>query len=103
MPKSSEKTARTPSILAMFPAKIKKKTAEIVGVSVASVTKYLDPNYVSKAERKTYTFDKEPTGCDEFIKMINMYGGGAKGFCKASELTEDEKKDLIKLQKEIYL
>ena len=32
-----------------------------------------------------------------------MYGGGAKGFCKASELTEDEKKDLIELQKEIYL
>lgn len=40
--------------------RVKTQTAKIVGVSVASVTKYLIDGYIPKAARVKYDFDGRP-------------------------------------------
>lgn len=81
---------------------VKTQTAKIVGVSVASVTKYLIPNYIPKAERKQNTFEGTVCGSQDFIKKLQGARNDIERFCAAYSLTDEEWKELKVLQKEIY-
>lgn len=84
-----------------YRTKNKSQTAREVGVSVASVNKYLIPNFVPAAQRITYTFDKEPTGSYRWIQELLKAENPIKEFCAGYELSEDEWTDLKSLQEEI--
>ena len=73
---------------------VKSKVAKELGISPATVTKYLIPNYVPKAAADAPTFDK-PIDLD-----ITMFKGDLSKLC---ELSEEEWKDLKELQKEILI
>ena len=73
--------------------KVKKRVAEKLGISASTVSKYIDPAYVPKAERVKIEFDVAPPGCGDFIQFI---GGAAtrkekfEKFCEYCELSEEE-------------
>lgn len=72
---------------------VKTKTAKIVGVSVASVSKYLIEGYIPKAARVVYEFTKEPkpiTDLKSFLDNLNSI----------TKLTNEEWEDMQKLQRE---
>ena len=73
---------------------VKSKVAKELGISPATVTKYLIPNYVPKAAADTPAFNK-PIDLD-----ITMFKGDLSKLC---ELSEEEWKDLKELQKEILI
>ena len=75
----------------------KSLTARTVGVSVASVNKYIKDDYIPIAERMIYTFDKEVKGIDNQILRFCSEGAVLDLF----NLTEEEEADMIELQKEI--
>lgn len=82
--------------------KVKKKVAEIVGVSPSTVSKYILPDYVPKAERKTVALDIEPRGIGQIVEIIkNSSDRPAKAFADACKLSEDEWAELKEMQKEI--
>lgn len=72
---------------------VKSKVAKELGISPATVTKYLIPNYVPKAAAVP-AFDK-PITLD-----ITMFKGDLSKLC---ELSEEEWADLKELQKEIMI
>ena len=82
--------------------KVKSQTAKIVGVSVASVNKYLIPDYIPKAERQTYSFTDTPRGPEDFIQKLQAAADNRERFIIAYSLSDEEWEDLKKLQKEIY-
>ena len=88
---------------------IKSKTAQIVGVSPSTVTKYLIPNYQSQRYAAPPTpFEDEPAGVEPFISSIisiidsqNLLPAAA--FCKACELTDNEWKEMKEIQKGVII
>ena len=88
---------------------VKSKTAQIVGVSPSTVTKYLIPNYQSqRSAAAPVPFDGEPAGVGPFISSIisivdsqNLLPAAA--FCKACELTDDEYKEMKEIQKGVMI
>ena len=72
---------------------VKSRVAEMVGCSVSSVTKYLIPNYVPKADRVKIVFEGEPAACEEMIKNFSF---------GIFSLSEEERADLEVLKKEIF-
>lgn len=87
---------------------VKSRTAEIVGVSVASVNRYLIPNYVPAAQRNLPQCSETPLGYTDFIEKINAtidstYCSPIAAFCKVCELTEDEWEELKKIQELIMV
>lgn len=83
---------------------VKSQTAKICGVSPASVTKYLIKDYKARKDIKVEKFNKEVTGCQSFIDFINQNSNAAiLNFCDFCKLSEEEKKDLKELQKEILV
>lgn len=83
---------------------VKSKTAEIVGVSVASVNRYLIPNYVPAAQRNLPECTETPLGYIDFVEKIiatidSTYCSPIQAFCKVCELTDDEWAELKELQK----
>ena len=85
---------------------VKSQVAKIVGCSPASVTKYLIPNYVPKAQRIQITFDKKANDCGGFIMKINdliAQGYGVpKALLKTCSIDATEKAELEVLRKEIF-
>ena len=79
----------------------KSQTAREVGVSVASVNKYLIKDYVPVAQRVVHEFDKEPTGSWGFVKQLRESENPFETFSKSYELSEEEWEDLRELQKEV--
>ena len=79
---------------------VKSQVAKIVGVSVASVTKYLQPNYIPKAKRTTSSFTGFAAVLD--VDSIRNLDGAAIASWLVG-LTEEEKADLEELQKEILV
>lgn len=74
---------------------VKTRTAKIVGVSVASVTKYLIPDYKPKSERQEEViFSKQPTSPSPL---------SWQSFFDSCSLSENEWEELKLLQKEIYI
>lgn len=87
---------------------VKSKTAEIVGVSVSSVNRYLIPNYVPAAQRNIPKQTEQPKGYMDFVeKMIATVDSqnctAAAAFCKVCELTDEEWAELKELQKGIVI
>ena len=88
---------------------VKSKTAQIVGVSPSTVTKYLIPNYQSqRSAAAPPPFEGELTGVEPFISSIisivdsqNLLPAAA--FCKACELTDDERKEMKEIQKGVMI
>ena len=74
---------------------VKKRVAEILGISPSTVSKYIIPNYKSQKETKI-EFSMPPRGCRAFIKGI------MDDFCDACRLTEEEWDELKKFQKEYF-
>lgn len=75
---------------------VKKRVAEILGISPSTVSKYIIPNYKSQKETKI-EFSMPPRGCKEFIKNIQ-----GTNFCDACRLTEEEWNELKQFQKEYF-
>lgn len=75
---------------------VKKRVAEILGISPSTVSKYIIPNYKSQKETKI-EFSTLPRGCKVFIKNIQE-----KNFCDACRLTEEEQNELKQFQKECF-
>ena len=87
---------------------VKSKTAEIVGVSVASVSRYLIPNYVPAAQRNLPECIETPLGYTDFVEKIiatidSAYCSPVQAFCKVCELTDDEWDELKELQKGLII
>ena len=72
---------------------VKKVVAERLGISPATVSKYIDPNYVPLSDRFEIKFDKQPPGCAAFHDFV---ASGAtleekmQNFCSYCNLSEDE-------------
>lgn len=75
---------------------VKKRVAEILGISPSTVSKYIIPNYKSQEEIKI-EFSIQPRSSRSFIKRIDEVG-----FCDACRLTEEELDELISFQKEVF-
>lgn len=84
-----------------FQTKNKALTARTVGVSAASVSKYIVADYVPKSQRIVKETNFTCAGVDNFIEQIKT-GDVIEMFCKGFELTEDEWAGLKELQKEVF-
>lgn len=85
---------------------VKSQVAKIVGCSPASVTKYLIPDYVPKAQRTKITFLKLPNDCGDFITKIKeeiaQNCGISEALLKTCSIDATEKAELEVLRKEIF-
>jgi hypothetical protein len=81
---------------------VKSQVAKIIGCSPSTVSRYIVEDYAENT-MPIVGFSKSIGNCDSFKATIAELGGGAIGFCKACNLTEAEKLDLLELQKEICL
>ena len=87
---------------------VKSQTAKICGVSPASVTKYLIPNYVSQKDKVEVTFDKTIPGVNSFIEQIkntmsNLNCSAAAALCEVCKVTNQEWEEVKIMQKEIMI
>lgn len=85
---------------------VKSQVAKIVGCSPATVTKYIIKDYIPKAQRKDIKFDIEMKGCKEFLLAIQNREttiSFSEIFEKTTTLTTEEKEELEKLKKEIFI
>lgn len=84
-----------------FGNKNKSLTARLLGISPASVARYIVPNYVRKADRVMEVFNGRPS----IISMdkIASFDGAARLGYFLTHMSEDEKKDIEQLQKEIFI
>lgn len=82
---------------------VKKRVAEIIGCSPSTVSKYIVPNYVSKKERKTYTFDGYVGNSEWLIDIFKMFDNSGARLCELCMLGENEWEEMRELQKEIYV
>lgn len=81
----------------------KSQVARDLGISVASVNKYLIPNY-SAAKVELPKCSAIPLGYEDFAeRMISIIDtqscSAATAFCKVCELTDDEWEELKEIQK----
>ena len=82
---------------------VKKRVAEIIGCSPSTVSKYIIPNYVSKKERKTYTFEGYVGDSKWLIDIFKTFDDPGARLCELCMLGENEWEELRQLQTEIYL
>ena len=83
-----------------YQIKVKSKVAKILGISASSVSKYIRPDYVPKAERMVSTFAGVPSS----FNMENIDRNDSAAIVKfLTQLSSEEKEDLKELQKEIYI
>ena len=82
---------------------VKKRVAEIIGCSPSTVSKYIVPNYVSKKERKSYTFEGHVGDSEWIIDIFNMFDNPGARLCELCMLGENEWEEMRELQKEIYV
>lgn len=82
---------------------VKKRVAEIIGCSPSTVSKYIIPGYVSKKERKTYTFDGYVGDSEWMIEIFTTLGNAGHQLCNLCMLGKNEWEEMKELQKEIYV
>lgn len=88
---------------------VKSKTAQIVGVSPSTVTKYLIPNYTSQRQSAAapVTFEGELAGVQPFIDAIiaDMHKAqtAAEAFCKNCCLSAEEWAKISEIQKGVMI
>lgn len=77
---------------------VKAQVARELGISAASVTRYLIPNYTPQSLRRQITCDAEPSSPAAFIEQLK----GGEQFSELTKLTAAEQIELEELRKEIY-
>ena len=77
---------------------VKAQVARELGISAASVTRYLIPNYIPQSLRRQITCDAEPSSPVAFIEQLK----GGEQFSELTKLTAVEQIELEELRKEIY-
>lgn len=82
---------------------VKKRVAEIIGCSPSTVSKYIVPNYVSKKERKTYTFEGYVGDSKWLIDIFKTFDDPGTRLCELCMLGKNEWEEMKELQKEIYV
>lgn len=87
---------------------VKSRTAQIVGVSASTVTKYLIPGYVSQKQCVIKKFNKPIPGVQVFINQIkeksnNTNCGFAKALCEICKVSNEEWEELKEIQKGIMI
>lgn len=75
---------------------VKTQTAKIVGVSVASVNKYLKKDYVPRAQQEPLEFDKDIAGAEHMLEVLQAAEDRFKTFFEMYELSPEEKEELKK-------
>lgn len=83
--------------------RVKAEVARQLGISAASVTRYLIPNYVPIAKRTTISCDVDPAVPINFIDAIKNADDRAAVFAELTKLTATEVESLNDLRKEIYI
>lgn len=81
--------------------KVKSHVAKALGISASTVSKYIIPDYVCKADRVVEVFSGRPS----IISMdkINSFDGAANIGYFLTHIMDDEKEDMEKLQKGIFI
>ena len=79
--------------------KVKAAVARELGISAASVSKYIIPDYVPQSMQTKIICNVKPQGCKDFIDKLLS----GEQFSDLTQLTEEEKLGLIELRKEIYI
>lgn len=86
---------------------VKKRVAEIVGVSPSTVSKYIIPDFKVEPEvEEKIEFNKSIRGAEHFIKQIQRVGTGKDyhaALCKICGLTQKEWKKMAEIQKGINI
>lgn len=80
---------------------IKSQVAKALGISASTVSKYIIEGYIPKADRVIEEFSGRP-GIISTDK-INSFDGAANIGYFFTHIIEDEKEDMEKLQKEIFI
>ena len=75
--------------------KVKSHVAKALGISASTVSKYIVPNYVMEV------FNGRPSVIS--MDKIASFDGAAHLGYFLTHMTEDEKKDIEQLQKEIFI
>ncbi len=78
----------------------KSLTARILGISPASVSKYIIEGYVPKAKRAEETCEIEAKGVSVYLNDI--VENVEENFLKICCLSKEEKAELEKLQSQLY-
>lgn len=78
---------------------VKAQVARELGISPASVTRYLIPNYVPVASRQVIECDAVPSIPIDFINALAEGGN----FTELTKLTAAEQIEMEELRKEIYI
>ena len=79
---------------------VKSRVAKLMGISAASVSKYIIPGWKPEEEREIEKFDGEVPGPDEFINGFLAAENKQDYFWNARLLSEDEWTELEEMQKE---
>ena len=86
---------------------VKKRVAEIVGVSPSTVSKYIIPDFKIEPEiEEKIDFNKPIRGAEYFIKQIqriNSNGDYHAALCKICNLTQKEWKKMAEIQKGVNI
>ena len=84
-----------------FENKNKSLTARLLGISPASVARYIVPNYIPKDQRVVEVFSGRPS-IISMDKIASFDEAAHLGYF-LTHMTEDEKKGIEQLQKEICI
>lgn len=81
--------------------KVKSHVAKALGISASTVSKYIVPNYVRKADRVIEVFNGRPSVIS--VDKIASFDGAAHLGYFLTHIMDDEKEDMEKLQKGIFI
>lgn len=84
-----------------FENKNKSLTARLLGISPASVARYIIPNYIPKDQRVVEVFSGRPSVIS--MDKIASFDGAAHLGYFLTHIMDDEKEDMEKLQKGIFI
>lgn len=84
-----------------FENKNKSLTARLLGISPVSVARYIVPNYIPKDQRVVEVFNGRPTIIST-DKIASFDGAAHLGYF-LTHIMDDEKEDMEKLQKGIFI
>ena len=81
--------------------KVKSHVAKALGISTSTVSKYIVPNYICKADRVVEVFNGRPS-IISMDKIASFDGAAHLGYF-LTHIMDDEKEDMEKLQKGIFI
>ena len=82
---------------------VKKKVAEILGCSPATVSKYIDPNFVAPPPSQDVKFEGTVGNADWLTDFLKACDNAGQHLCEICMLANEEKEELKELQKEIRI